>query len=89
MDDLYTKKHMMEALKAAGEKYPKLKIGHSYITLLKMERTGVINLANRSLTVNDRNWRFYTGKEIKENVDRVVAHKKEQILKRKVKPDGV
>lgn len=87
MEGIFTKKHQLEALMVASEKYPKLRIGYSYITLLKMERNGIINLANHSLSVNDRNWRFYTGEEIKENVDRVIAHKKEQILKRKVKPD--
>ena len=84
MDGLYTKKNLLEALRVAGEKYPKLKIGHSYMTLMKYERNGIVEPAGHLLAVNDRNWRFYSGEEIKANVDRVIAHKKEQLLKREV-----
>ena len=83
MNGLYTKKHQLEALRVAGEKYPKLKIGHSYMTLMKYEKNGIIHPAEHQLAVNDRNWRFYTGEEIQANVERVIAYKKEQLLKRK------
>lgn len=82
MNGLYTKKNLLEALKNASEQYPKLKIGHSYMTLMKYEKNGIIEPAGHLLAVNDRNWRFYSAEEIKTNVDRVIAYKKEQLLKR-------
>ena len=83
-DGLYTKKHMLEALAIASEKYPKLRIGHSYMTFLNYEKNGLVDPPRHQLAVNDRNWRFYTDKEIVDNVNRIVAHKKELLLKRKV-----
>jgi hypothetical protein len=83
MNGLFTKKHQLEALRVASEKYPKLKIGHSYMTLMKYEKNGIVEPAGHQLQVNDRNWRFYTAEEIQKNVDRVIAYKKEQLLKRK------
>jgi len=82
LNNLYTKKHQLEALRVAGNQHPKLKIGYSYMTLMKYEKNGIVKPAGHQLAVNDRNWRFYTEEEIKANVDRVIAWKKEQLLKR-------
>jgi hypothetical protein len=80
MDGLYTKKHQLEALRLASIQYPKLRIGHSYMTLMKYEKNGILQPAEHQLAVNDRNWRFYSGEEIEANVRRVIAYKKEKIL---------
>ena len=80
MNGLFTKKNLLEALKNASEKYPKLKIGHSYMTLLKYEKNGIIEPAGHLLAVNDRNWRFYSDEEIQKNVEKVIAYKKEWLL---------
>lgn len=83
MENLFTKKHQMEALKNARDKYPELQIGASYVSLINYEETGVVNLPKYQLQVNDRLWRFYTAEEIQDNVNRVIAYKKEQLSKRK------
>jgi len=79
MNNVYTKKYQLEALKVASEKYPKLKIGHSYMTLMKYERDGIIQPVDNQ----GANWRFYSREEIQANVARVVAYKKEKLLKRR------
>ena len=79
---LYTKKSQLEGLKVASLAHPNLKIGYSYMTLLKYEKNGIVEPAEQQLAVNDRNWRFYTGAEIVRNVERVIKYKQEQFKKK-------
>lgn len=64
MDKLYSKKHLLKALKAA-------KLPASYPTMLKYETLGVLTKPQGQVIYDDRVWRFYTQKEIDANVQRV------------------
>jgi len=73
---LLTKRHFLVALKDASIKYPELNIGHSYMSLLKYEKKGILKLPENTFSQNeDRNWRLYTQKEIEENVKRIIDYK--------------
>jgi hypothetical protein len=74
-NQLFTKQDFLKALKDASEKYPKLKIGSSYMSLLKYEKQGIILSPSQPIMVNGKFWRFYTKEEIDENVRRIIAHK--------------
>ena len=60
----YTKRNMLDALKEAG-------LPCTYVTLVKMERLGVILAPHR----NDNGDRIYSLREIKANVARMKKHK--------------
>jgi hypothetical protein len=75
MNGLYTKRHLLQALKEAAKRYPNLKIGASYPALLKYERAGIIPKPTYQLRINGTDWRFYTKEEINDCVDKLVAFK--------------
>ena len=75
METLKTKSEMLRALEEAGEKYPHLNIGSSYMTLMDYERKGVVDKPINSTMIGDREWRFYTDDEIKVNVKKIVNYK--------------
>lgn len=79
MNGLLTKRHQLEALQIAADKYPKLGIGASYMSLLKYEKLGVVLPPSHQILVNDKEWRFYTQDEIEENVKRVIAFKQQKV----------
>ena len=64
MDKLYSKKHLLKALKKAG-------LPASYPTMLKYEIAGVILKPQGQVNYDDRVWRFYTQSEMDANVLRV------------------
>lgn len=64
---VYTKKHLLKALKKAG-------LPHSYKTLLQYERLGLIDRGGNEIEVRN-NERFYTEQEIKSIVVKVKTYK--------------
>jgi len=75
MKNLFTKQHLLEALKVAKIKNPEIKIGATYMSLLKYEVNGVIGKPSTMLEINGKEWRFYSKEEIDENVQKVITHK--------------
>jgi hypothetical protein len=61
---LYSKKHLLKAMKAA-------KLPYTYVTLLKYEKLGLIPVPRTPTDDGGRGWRFYTEGEIKKAVERV------------------
>lgn len=80
---LLTKRHQLMALRITSEKYPNLKIGASYVSLLKYESHGIVRPPQTKLRVNGKLWRFYNEEEIRANVERVIAFKKANLPKTK------
>ena len=78
-EGLLTKRHQLEALRKAAVEYPKLKIGSSYVSLLKYEQRGILLPPKNKLAINDKEWRFYTREEIAANVQRVIDFKKQAL----------
>jgi len=69
MPAVYTKKHLLEALR-------KENLPHSYKSLLKLERTGVIPCsANGIETISGNRQRLYSAEEMSAIVDKVKTHK--------------
>lgn len=64
MSGLYSKKHLMKALKDAG-------LPASKPTFLDYEKKGVLLKPKGMVQYGERAWRFYTPEEIKDNVQRV------------------
>lgn len=75
IQNLYTKKDLLDALKQANKDNPDKKIGYTYMTLLKYEKAGLIIKPQNMVMVNGKPWRFYTKEEIQECVNRIVASK--------------
>lgn len=65
MPAIYTKKHLLEALKEAG-------LPSSYKTLLKMENAGVVPRGGEIKSTDSD--RFYTEEEINSIVSKVKEH---------------
>ena len=66
---MYLKQQLLEAIEKEG-------LPCSYSTLLKYERQGIIPLAENTLTYNDREWRTYTEREVKNIIKLIKKHKK-------------
>jgi len=64
---VYTKRHLLEALKKAGLPY-------SYKTLLQYEKAGLIDRGGSEIDVKN-NERFYTEQEIKNTVEKIKNYK--------------
>ena len=70
MQEVFSKKHLMEALKRAG-------LTWSYSSILRFERGGMIERPKSELGNNEYNGnRLYSQQEIEEIVARVAAHQK-------------
>lgn len=67
--NLFSKRHLLEALKRAGVPY-------TYKVLLKYERDGIIPEPSRV----DGRERFYTQEQIEEVIQRVLVYKKKTHL---------
>lgn len=68
---LFTKVHLLEALKNAG-------LPSTYKALLKMESDGIISRGGKDVEVLDNTDRFYTREEIKEIVLKIKAYKRNE-----------
>jgi hypothetical protein len=66
---LYTKMHLLEALKEAG-------LPSTYKSLLKLEKDGVVPKSESGTDFSVNRMRLYTGDEIKTIVSLVKTHKK-------------
>jgi hypothetical protein len=69
---LYSKRHLLKALK-------KNRLPHSYMTLMKYEKMGVVNQPIRAIGFGNGQHRLYTQEDINENVDRVRAYQKGEL----------
>lgn len=68
--ELYSKQILLEALKEAG-------LPHSYPSLLRYEKKGIIQRPANEIKYPDRSWRFYTIEEIDRIVIRIRKYIKE------------
>lgn len=71
---LYTKKYLIEALKAA-------KLPHTYVTLIRYETAGVIPIPRTPTQDGGRGVRLYTTSEIESAVQRVKEHVTRKVKK--------
>jgi hypothetical protein len=69
---LYSKRYLLKALK-------KNRLPHSYMTLMKYEKAGVVNQPVRAIGFGNGKHRLYTQAEIDENVNRVRAYQKGEL----------
>ena len=74
MAQIYSKKHLLEALKRAGQPY-------TYASLLEYEKKGVLPRPKHAIGFGNGRWRFYTQKEINTNVKLVADYRKAKGLK--------
>ena len=74
MAKIYSKKHLLEALKSAGQPF-------TYASLLEYEKKGVLPKPEHAIGFGNGRWRFYTMVEIKENVRLVAEYRKQRGLK--------
>lgn len=65
---LFSKKHLLKALKKAGLPY-------SYPSLVTMERKGIIPQSDNAIGVGTNRWRLYTKEELDMIVERVRQYK--------------
>lgn len=78
MKNMYTNKHLREALRFANELHKDIKIPYSKPSFYKLLRMGVIKKPKKVVEYDDRSWAFYTEAELAENVDRVVSYIKQR-----------
>ena len=71
MDKLYSRKHLLLALKQAG-------LPHTYITLLSYERKGIVPKPKLAIGFGNGKWRFYTREDIKSTVRLVRKYRNEK-----------
>lgn len=69
---LYSKRHLLKALK-------KNRLPHSYMTLMKYEKMGVVTQPIRAIGFGNGRHRLYTQEDINENVDRVRKFQKGEL----------
>lgn len=70
------KQDLIAALTQASVDHPDLKIPHSYRSLIRLEKTGVIPVCGSPLRFKSgRTWRLYTQEEIDTIVTKVVEYK--------------
>lgn len=74
MAEIFSKKHLLEALKRAGLPY-------TYASLLEYEKKGIVPKPQHAIGFGNGRWRFYTMQEIKENVRRIAQYRKEKGIK--------
>ena len=68
MDSLFSKKHLLIALRQSG-------LPCTYMTLLKYERKGIIDQPQHMQMMNGKQWRFYTEEEIEQNIEKIRTYK--------------
>ena len=68
MGELFSKEHLLKALKNAG-------LPSSYVSLMKYEKLGVVLLPKNMMNFGTKKYRFYTKDEIAESVKKVVEYK--------------
>lgn len=74
MAQIYSKKHLLEALKKAG-------LPFTYASLLQYEKRGVVPQPKHAIGFGNGRWRFYTMQEINENVKRIGNYRREKGIK--------
>lgn len=73
MNQLYSKRHLLKALK-------KNRLPHSYMTLMKYEKMGVIEEPIRAIGFGNGKHRLYTQEDIDRAVDRVRLYNKGELV---------
>lgn len=68
LNKMYSKKHLLNALRAEG-------LPCTYPTILKYEREHLINKPYGMVVFDDRKWRFYTKGEIDVIIEAAKAYK--------------
>ena len=69
---LYSKRFLLKELK-------RNRLPHSYLTLLRYEKIGVIPTAKTAIGFGNGRWRFYTEEDINTIVDRVRKYQKGEL----------
>lgn len=67
MNKLYSKQKLLEELKNA-------KLPHSYPSLIRYERRGIVRRPKGEVHYKDRSWRFYTAVEIERIIQKIKKH---------------
>jgi hypothetical protein len=74
---IYSKKHMLKALKEADKKHKNIKVPYSYKSLIVLEKKGVIPESFSDFDLaGGQPWRLYTKEEIENNVQKVIQYKR-------------
>ncbi len=68
MNNLFSKRHLLKALKEAG-------LPFTYVTLMDLEKKGVVSKPQHMQVMNGFKWRFYTQEEINENIKKIREYK--------------